>query len=603
MDTKILERRLSKRPKKKNYPYPGAPNVVDPILDDLTTSKTDQEMGMIWNSPEIAYFIPLDDDMPPEYGPMAQTGFNTFLRHRCAYRQKKEESVDTKNLRGFSITKQISDEDTEGAFPSFETIDPKDLIVDSTVRNLQKAEQITHIQRLSIRELKGKPASKGWNKTAVAAVVEQLSKTDEEGTTSVQESAKDDNSTFKVTKDLVGINTSDTSKNEIVVWEVAHYATKWDVANSNNIVSEGDKCVTTICPDVPEQLLHTVRWIGDDEIVVMDDEAGLRELFAAETEGREPDLTETIPGKDKPWPYIQHRNENRSRGYYDSRGIGHTCMDNQIIATAVLNGKLVQLDYSMSPVFEGGGSNPNQQNVTIKPGVLLPDGIKQVAMKSVDQSLAFEQDAQRRVASQRTAAGGGLFSGEVSESRKLQKTATEVQADEAQGNTVSSSSVDRFNDADREMFPMLWKELKRMEIKLPMIAAGMTFEGDMDTNIYNYKFRIVPAASDKTRNPDLQFSKSTRLIEINAEHAALTGADIGAALKHATEQADPNMARTMYPDPEAGQLAIMPTIVELQQKQAEQDALNEQQSTAIEQNTAKADQALGLGTDVANAIS
>jgi len=593
-DDGILGRRLGKRPKKRNKPYKGAPNTVDPIINDLATDKTDQEISMILNAPVVAIFIPLGD-VPASYTTMAQKGFNTYLRHMCGYRQKKEVAVDTKNARGFAITKQITENTDEwGVIPSFDTVDPKDLIVPPRTTDIRRAERVTHVMRLSLREFKDKPKTGGWNRKAVAAVAKKLVHKDSEGTERVATSDHDDENTFTVTKALIGLNTSDVDNDKIVVWEICHYATQWDVEKSNGIVGLGDKCVSTVCPDCPEELLHIVAWREDSTFENLAGAELEAEMRSAQFDSREPDVVREVRGRDKPWPYIQHRYENRSLLWYDSRGIGHTCMDNQIIATAIQNGKLIQLDYASMPVFEGTGT-PNEQNVTVKPGTVLPEGLKPVTMKPVTAELAFENDYQRRLASQRTASGAGTYSAEVSSSRKLEKTATEVKSENAKGDTVSSASVDRFNDADRQLFPMLWNELRRMGTELPMIGAGLKFEGMMPADIYKHRFLIVPAASEKTLNPDMQFIKDREIIEMNAEHAEVTGADIGAGLRRVTEKVDTNLAHTLYPDPNSGELPIAPVLMRLQQ-QVEQLAAN------VEQNSKRVDQALQLGSEVAGAL-
>jgi len=590
-DSAIMRRRLGERPSKRNKPYPGAPNTVDPLIDDLTREKTDQEISMILNAPEIAIFIPVGE-VEPEIATMAQKGFNTYLRHLCDYRARKEESVDTKNCRGFSITKLITENHPEwGMIPSFETVDPRDLIVPPKTKKIAKAERLTYIGRPSLRELKNRPEERGWSKKSVDALVAKLkpSNIDDAGVT---ESSHDDQSVFKVTKQLIGLNTSDLKNDEIVIWETCKYADQWDADRSNDLVKKGEKCVTWICPDVPDILLHIVRWKEEDDVQPLPEEMVQGELELAMLEGREPVLYTTIPGKDKEWGYVQHRYEYRSRLWYDSRGIGHTCMDNQIIATNVQNAKLIQIDFFSKPMFEGG-NNANQQNVVVKPGAVLPDGIKHVQLQPLGSELSFEADYQRRTASKRSGSGGGTYSAEVSQSRKLQKTATEVQSEDSRGNEISSASVERFNDADRELFPMLWRELKRMQVELPMIGSGMSFDGMMPLEVYNYRFLIVPAASDKSLNPDLQFRKDMAVMEVNIEQAPVTGADIAAGMKYITGNVNPNLAHELYPDPNSGELPITTTLMQIQQAV-------EQIQQQVEQNTETIEAVRELGGAVAD---
>jgi len=62
----IVRRRLSARRKQKTKPYKGAPNFVEPIIDDNVREKTDQEISMLLNAPVMAHAIPLSGEISAE---------------------------------------------------------------------------------------------------------------------------------------------------------------------------------------------------------------------------------------------------------------------------------------------------------------------------------------------------------------------------------------------------------------------------------------------------------------------------------------------------------------------------------------------------------
>ena len=587
-DAAIMKRRMGERPKKRNKPYINSPNPVERLVDDNTNDKTDQEISMIMNAPVIAIMIPIGVVAEAALVAQAQKAFNTYLRHMCGYRPKKEEAVDTKNARGFSVTKTIREEHPDwGMIPSFETVDPRDVIVPikSRVGDGKEPVRVTFVNRYGYREFKEKVRN-GWNREAIAAVMSAVTTKSPDGQVDVSESDHDDESAFKVTKELIGLNTSDLKNSEIVVWEICHYATEWDVEKSTGTVKKGDKCISYICPDVPDQLLKIIPWRETDTFEAVPIEDPLRGTIMDSRE---------IRGKDKRWPLIQHRYSYRSRLWYDTEGIGQKNMDLQIKATAIERSILILIDFISDPTYTSEGQ-ANEQNIVKKPGAVLPNGIKPVDEHSriaVLQQLNFMLDQVKRVAAKRAGIAGGIYSSQTSESRKLEKTATEVESENATQDVVSSASVDRFNDPDRELFRQLWADMRRLGTRLPIIDNGK-FEGYMDETIYALDFLIIPAASQKTLNPDLQFRKAQSLMAVNADHAEVTGADLAAGYKHITQMADPVLANLIYPNPESGELPITTTIMQLQQAV-------EQLAAGVEQNSNKVDQAIQLGVEVAGA--
>ena len=95
-DRQIQKRRLTDRPAKKNKPYPGAPNFVVPIVDDVVREKTDQEITMMSNARFLAYFIPMGPGLSAPMRMKAQLAFDTYLRHVIQVMPKLEEALDCK---------------------------------------------------------------------------------------------------------------------------------------------------------------------------------------------------------------------------------------------------------------------------------------------------------------------------------------------------------------------------------------------------------------------------------------------------------------------------------------------------------------------------
>jgi hypothetical protein len=556
-DNQILKKRMCERPTKTKYI--GAPNAVVSIIDDNVSERTDQEISMIMNAPFFAHFIPLADS-DQALVQKAQIGFDTLLRHFMDYRAKKETAVDMKNARGFAITKIIREEHpTMGVIPSFETIDLKDIVVSMGTKKIRNANRICHVLRFNAKSLRDKE-KQGWkNIDLILGKIEEKSKsaTSTASSSSTRYSAEDNvNNTLKQTEQLIGINTSNPNEGEIVVWEVAHYATDWDIESTAtdwpDVLEKDRKCMTYICPDVPEVILYAKSW--------------KREVLEQTLDPITNQPVQVLVDKgDKHWPYVQHRFELRSEWWYDTRGIGHTCMDNQIAATGILNRKLIWMDYAVNPFFENDGGEVNPANIKLQPGSVLPRGLKMAKMIDAPQQLSFDLDYFKRDSGRKAGTGTGTYSEDVAATRKLQKSATEVASEDSKRAMTSSASVDRFNDADRELFQQIWEDCKELGIQLPMIQNNK-YLGLTPQDIYNLPMLIVPAGSQKTLNPDHQYLKWKDAFGIVMSTSQQIPLDIQKGLEWGLTYFDPNFAAAVMIDPkQAGPQGQPPIYMQLNQ--------------------------------------
>jgi len=511
-DTDIIKRRKGSRPKVKSYPYPGAPNAIENILDQNTCEKTDNEITMNMNAPSLAYFIPLVEGVPVDGVMKVQRAFDTFLRHILNFRQKKEEAMDTKNLRGFSVSKLIRRKDPRfDLIPDFETVDPKDVIMSPLTRvpASMNSEKFAFVNRYSARQLKdkGNPTD-GWDKNAITRVLEFLSH-NREDEVMVRTNGLDETNVFKITETLIGVNTSSLSDDEIVVWEIPHYAHDWDVTR-NKLIKKGERCVSYICPDMPDALLHSKPWTRYQGL----------------------------------WPIVQNRYSYASRTWYDSQGIGHKCMDNHIAATSLLNTILIYMSYFAHPMFQANEAGASKLTFMPGPGKVIPFGLQRFEMGDPPQMLSFMLDYFKRMAGVISGAGQNLFSAEMSQKRTLEKSATEASLQAANQSMISTASADRFNDPDKELFWMLWSDLAELKYQLPIINNNK-FGGYIDPDMYDVPFLIIPAASQKTLNPDMQYMKDKDAFMLAAQFMDKMPIQLQEGLRHVLTRHDPNFAEVL----------------------------------------------------------
>lgn len=534
-DDVILRRRLGDRPKQKTKPYPGAPNFVETLIDDVVRERTDQECSMFFNSPRLCHVAAIDP-MTPEERSAIESGFDDFLRYIVPQSHAKlEECFDTKNARGFAVAKQTRGVSmvTGKAIPDFEVCDNLDVIVPADTKHTQQAERICHVLRYTERELLQKIESKGWDRAAVMEAI-NTAKTDDRGNKS---DATDDGDTYEKVKNLVGLAKS--TSEYVVVWEIYHYAGKDDAAANPSDIIEGRRMVTIMCPDLPDKPFAKYGWLEMDTI--------------------DPVTGAVMIGPDRKWPFVQFRFENRSRYWYDSRGAGHLIMDEQIAATAMRNAQAVMAEFYMNPMFRGLPSNSG--NFTFAPGSTLPEGAELVQPPTVPMQFNFDRNDFRATAGRRVGAGSTYNYSLDMGSRKVQKTAEEVSTETMRTTMVSSASVDRFNDPMAELCQMLWEDLARMGETFPLVSTG---QGPFNVEMYRWKLMLIPASSAKTLNPDAVLSRIMNMYQFNAAHAQATGFNHLEAMRAVNASWDSRMTKGWLPDGQA-ESSMLQALAQMQQ--------------------------------------
>jgi len=512
-DRQIQKRRLTDRPAKKNKPYPGAPNFVVPIVDDVVREKTDQEITMMSNARFLAYFIPMGPGLSAPMRMKAQLAFDTYLRHVIQVMPKLEEALDCKNARGFSIVKVVRTfvERWGGEFPDIDVRDPADLVVPVYARrDLTKADRICDVYRYSAEEFErmaeGNPTWKNVEKVLTTAAAPDKQTAELQGA-------------LETLKDLIGVQVAGDGSKQVVLCEFWHYADEWTCrkavelygAEMGGRILKGRKCKMLFCLDAPEDIVAISPWREKDTVTMedqIDPSTGMPVLDPLTMKPVQ--AARDVIGKDRSWPYIQARYENRSPFYYDSRGVGQLVMDDQIAASATRNCKHILMDYYQLPQYRGTGTR-NSPQITHEPGGYLPEGVERVDPAQIPMSFDFTVDQFRREAGRRCGAGGQYeFSDQMAESRKVQKTAAEVRQQSIRGDMVSTASVDRFVSPIGEIFMQLWEDLGRLQVPLPMIA-NRAFLGQMEVSVYEIPVLIIPVANAKTLNPDLQFQRDREI--------------------------------------------------------------------------------------------
>jgi hypothetical protein len=513
-DRVVVKRRLHERRRRKTKPYAGAPNFIVPIIDDLSRDKTDQEISMLWNSQQLAICISVDGELGADVRSQIQTAFDTYLRYVIQIGPRLEHALDCKNARGFCVVKNTRTFVQDfGVCADIVVRDNASVIVPPGTKQIRKASRITDVYVYSQQEFleeAQKPSSAIWNKDNVKKVQEAA-----EGGEATEVQNTELRSTFETTKHLIGVDTTG-EEHPVVIYELWHFAKQWDVDTATRIFGEaygkriivGRRCKSVFSPQLPGDPLAIIPWRERDR----DESLSAAEFQADARAGKAPRASRTVRGEDRPWPYHQPRYENRSEYYYDSRGIGNLTMDDQLAASQTQNAKHTMLDYIQQPQYTGGGRNTQQ--MTHEPGSVLPEGVKPVEQPRLPPDFDFTSEQFRRNASRRIGVAGAYSgSGDLSNKKRVQKTATETVSDDNKADVVSSASVERFNMPWQDIFGEMWKDMRRIGKPLPMINRRGENKGNMGVELYEHKILLIPAGNAKTLNPDLQFRRVQGAVE------------------------------------------------------------------------------------------
>ena len=567
----IEKRRHGMRPRQKKRPYRGAPNHIDPIIDDNVTEKTDQEVSMMMNAPRIAHAVPLGE-MDPKDRALLEQAFDSYLRYVIRIRPRIEEAMDMKNSRGMAVIKNVRryNEFLRQDVPDIEVIDPIRVIVppDTIVG---REERITHLMLMTPRELRDTAKKKSWSNVEEVIVMAKSRRDD--GSTQTHDDI------HKTLRQIIGIE--EHAKQEfILVAEVYHYATDVDEENDRTgEIRDGRRMVTIFPFNFSELVLARFPWKEPDREVDIDPaelaEAQAQEMADALEAGREAlalPVTETIKGTDKPWPFTTPRFEEKSKYWYASRGGGHKLMDDQIEATQLKNMRSVIRDYFMSPLLKSSGKaqGRNPTNVSYEPGSVLPQGMEWQVPPDVPADLIRGSNEIRFNAGRRMGSASQYnFSTQIGRT-KVAKTATEISSEDARVATVSSASVDRFNDPLSRVFQLMFEDMARMEVIFPIIMPSQKAQ-EMKVELYTQRVLMIPAASSKTLNPEIQIRMGMQLVGFLRDVIeAGVGVDLQKAVEIALSFYDPKYASEVLFDPEdegpQGQPPVYQVLAEIQEQ-------------------------------------
>ena len=492
----------------RRLPYAGAPNFIEPIIDDTISRTTEIQNRVLWQQQFIATFIPMSAQAY-EMKEKVERSFHYLLSTLLQIRRTLSMTLDSVNEAGVSFQLlTVNEHSYERVFraskqlPDIEYLHRDDLILPPNTKRIQDTHRFIRVVSYVPETFAIVAQNLGWKdwKTVI-----RNAKSRNEGKNSSHE-------------DLTGyhprIRTSQLQQtdNQIVVHE-GYYHDK-----------QGNKRFIQYPQHMPNHILLDKKWEWNN-----------------------------LPFPRR-WPIIDFIREDRAPGIFDSRGLAETLADNQKAASQIKNVQGELLDYTGRPMTRGG--NPMSMGRTIKPGGNLPEGVEIIPGQELPQSLALLIDGERAMAARR----GGSDSGAVSSVRQAKEpvTATEINRGAISADMLTLGAVTRFNEPLSVMFSMMWEWLQNNPVSLPIISDNFEFEDDLDLGVYELPFQVMASANSRNSDPIFVLNQLVSLLPFIQQAEEV---DQSIIWRHVINQLDPTLADRAVVDTSAG----APIVKQMQQ--------------------------------------
>lgn len=526
------------RDKRRLQPYPGAPDLREPIIDDNIAMLTSNEIQILWNARVLAVFIPYDS-MGMEYKRVVECAFDTMLRRTLRSRAKLESLFDLKNERGSSVAKLVTNTTAlKGAqLPDFDLVDPLDIVTPTNTRHIKDSDRVTHIIRYTVREFLQKVETAGWDKAVAQKLIDTAMSSEYGGKESKNTGVTKDDNLGSFRTMWLG-ETLPCQEKEIIVYECYHFKKMQNIDPLSGAVSEEiGRFVTVIPESLPDEKLIQYEWRWEPSVT--------QNITVDPVTGQPVMVSEMVKGDWREWPFVQFRYENRSLLFYDVRGAAKKLEQDQRFANANWTAMCIHMDYAAKPFIKGEGA----KNFRWRPGEVLPSGVELVAQDFGRQLEAYQYniDMSRSMAARRTGAPMGSLSS--ADKSRQSKTATETSITAQMNSLFASDAVERFSEPLADLFTMMWEYLQHNPA--PLIAMmGNDQAVPLPQEAFKSQYIVVPGVTGKSANPDIliqQLIAVSQLLGMFPQGSVVVRAS--ELYKWVFDQIDPKISEKLVVDP------------------------------------------------------
>jgi hypothetical protein len=324
---------------RRKPPFPGAADLHFPLIDGAIDKIKPFYYNQIFQGERIAEFTALEADLAAQRESAADF-FNWEVREETNFETEILTAIDEMLLRGRGVLKVFWDPFKERL--CFSAIDPVYFVVPPGVDNLEEdADFFTHIRRYTVPQYERDPRFIDHSEATLQRI---------RGSADVPAALHD-----KYAREGLTYSTND---DEIIIHETYEK-------------TRGGWTIHTYSPQAPS--------------------LPLRPSFG---------VTYRMKGRHFV-PFISFQMEIKDKGWYAPRGLAERLAPFEAMLCKLLNEKADAMTYLNSPLFESDEVlAPNLQNFRLRPGEILPKGVRRAQSPQIPDSFDREIQQQRMIAEQ-----------------------------------------------------------------------------------------------------------------------------------------------------------------------------------------------------------
>lgn len=308
--------------RRSNLPWPGASDTNWPLIDTIIEKLKPYYVQQLYATELIASFVPHagDPGTSAQLASSAAQWFDFMLKQESNLEREMIFCVDYQLMQGRPAMKVTWDVDK--ARLVFSVVEPTCLIVPPSTTDIEDADRLVHVLRFTpdaYRRQEGFNRSEDFIKRITGKGTDGNGLGS--GTRWLQDKASRQGITFG-------------ADDQIIVWEI------WSRPDGKTWEVE---CVAPVCPE--ETVKPKVTNVFDHGVP----------------------------------PFADFPNELTQPDWYSPRGVGEIVLPWQAQLTKLLNEKNDALTISTRPFFESDSEVPNAGNWRMRPGQILPRGVRPAA--------------------------------------------------------------------------------------------------------------------------------------------------------------------------------------------------------------------------------
>lgn len=442
--------------RRKNKPGPWAADLHLPLADSQIDKHKPYYEQQTFNGERLAEFASLKSQYS-RFAYANEVWFDFKLRHESNFTEEVRYNYDSFLLNGRSIMKVVWDADSSQL--EFTSIDPAYVIVPESTTALSRATSLTHVIKITEEEYR-MDGSYDQSEDLISRIKGSKGASGEEDTEREQEKSIRE-----------GITHSEDS-DEILLWE------SWEREQDEDGRYLDNWIVYTYSPTCLEPVRKPYR----------------------------PQLGHDFP------PFQEFSLEIKDKGWYSPRGIPERVAPYETYGTKVWNEKADFITFGSRPAYTNDGDLSNTTNVNLRPGGVLPRGLKPVQPQMAPPDLAMELEFSKRTAEELLASPNFGISEDGGKERRTASEINYIGQLSSQGQDLKANVYRSFLG---KLYKLAWFTLVEHADKNDLIVlyGGKEIEADPEGMVRD-GFSISPSGSAEVWNKEQKMQRAFQRFQL-----------------------------------------------------------------------------------------